>query len=123
MANEQKNDDLIAKEVMEQLTKWHDEDPDNRAVIVIALENDGDKQHVENFINGTGTNLIDALHHTVSDYSKENQCARLMRRAMMMHHLESACESLEHLTNALEARLKSEKGEETKETKEEEDVK
>lgn len=120
MANEQKNDDLIAKEVMEQLTKWHDEDPDNRAIIVIALESDGDKQHVENFINGIGTNLIDALHHTVSDYSKENQCARLMRRAMMMHHLESACESLEYLTNALEARLKSEKGEETKK---EEDVK
>lgn len=115
MAEKQENADLISKEVMEQLTQWHDEDPDNRAILVLALENDGDEQHVENFINGVGVNLIDAIHHTVSDCSKGNECAKLMRRAFMIHHLESACESLEQLTNKLEAHLKAARGEETKE--------
>lgn len=41
MEKEQKKVDLISEEVAEQLSKWHDADPEKRAVIVIAIEDEG----------------------------------------------------------------------------------
>ena len=115
MEKEQKRIDLISSEVEELLVKWHDEAPEKRAVIVIAYEDEGEGHHIENLINGKGVNLIGALHSTFSDTSKENKLASLMRKAMMIYNLESACNSLENISNILEARLKAKKSEETKE--------
>lgn len=118
MEKEQKRIDLISSEVEELLVKWHDEAPEKRAVIVIAYEDEGERHHIENLINGKGVNLIDALHSTFSDTSKENELASLMRKAMMIYNLESACNSLENINNILEAWLKAKKSEETKEEEE-----
>ena len=118
MEKEQKRVDLISEEVEEQLRKWHDADPEKRAVIVIAIEDEGDAAHVENYINGKGGTLVEAIYSTLSDNDKENKLASLMRRAVMMYSLEGACNSLEgalnsleHFTKKLEAMMNS--GEET----------
>lgn len=107
MEKEQKRVDLISDEVAEQLSKWHDADPEKRAVIVIAIEDEGDAAHVENFINGKGGTLVDAIYSTLSDRDKGNKLASLMRRAVMMYSLEGACNSLEHFTKKLEAMMNS----------------
>ena len=111
MEKEQKRVDLISDEVAEQLSKWHDADPEKRAVIVIAIEDDCNAAHVENYINGKGGTLVDAIYSTLSDHDKGNDLALLMRRAVMMYSLEGACNSLEHFTKKLEAMMNS--GEET----------
>ena len=111
MEKEQKRVDLISEEVEEQLRKWHDADPEKRAVIVIAIEDDCNAAHVENYINGKGGTLVDAIYSTLSDHDKGNDLALLMRRAVMMYSLEGACNSLEHFTKKLEAMMNS--GEET----------
>lgn len=107
MEKEQKKVDLISNEVAEQLSKWHDADPEKRAVIVIAIEDEGDAAHVENFINGKGGTLVEAIYSTLSDHDKGNKLASLMRRAVMMYSLEGACNSLEHFTKKLEAMMNS----------------
>lgn len=111
MEKEQKRVDLISDEVAEQLSKWHDADPEKRAVIVIAIEDDCNAAHVENYINGKCGTLVDAIYSTLSDHDKGNDLALLMRRAVMMYSLEGACNSLEHFTKKLEAMMNS--GEET----------
>jgi len=107
MEKEQKRVDLISEEVAEQLSKWHDADPEKRAVIVIAIEDEGDAAHVENFINGKGGTLVEAIYSTLRDHDKGNKLASLMRRAVMMYSLEGACNSLEHFTKKLEAMMNS----------------
>ena len=105
------NKEIISNEIENLLNQWQEADRKNRSVIVIAGEERGGVHHIESFICGNGVMLIDSILSTIRDKDAENTLATLMRKAILLSHIENTIGDLEHFTKVLEDVVKGKEGE------------
>lgn len=119
---------IIPAQISKMIEEWRGENPENRAIIVIAIEEDEDTkiQRMNNYINGKKFLLLDAFIQTLDSTDNDNNCAIIMRKAVALHALQRNMEKLESSLDELQAMLKERMGdsEETEsETKDEKEDK
>lgn len=117
MKKNNKKSCILNDDILKLAEAWAEEKKGNRSIIIIATdEGDGG---LSNYVCGKSDHVVNAFCNTLMDENQDNQCARLMRRAVDISLLWRNIEKLEKSLEKSEKLSKAMLSDDTEETERE----